>query len=229
MLRASHVFCVLLLLVLGGCSGKTVSLVDEAGFRGMAVRIGPVLKAQQILDSEGACLTPLLFSAAPDDAGERLFRRLSPAFRFRAGEPAQATFAASRAEGDALEMLPYGFALTQGTQRITVSLLGLADWDGNGSEDWFVRCSVKALQREEERDYYLVIQDPEATAYRPLVIGVYDCRSRRCVTYTDASYPPESTTVELLSGQRAVTMPPAKGKLELPHDPNRPQEQKLKN
>lgn len=223
--------CMALASVLCGCSGKTVSIVDNAGFRNLADRYGSALKARQILDADGACVVPLVAmpGAVPDDAGDRLFRRLSPAFRFRNVDPAllPATFAASRAEGDTLDMWSHGFTLVQGLQRVRVDLLGLADWNDDGNDDWFVRCTVSAMKKEESRDYYLVITDPEAGIMRPEVIGVYDCRDRRCVNYAGGDCPSESSVVDLLAGQRVVTAPPGQGKM--PEDPGRPLEQKLKN
>ena len=223
-----------LFTLLTGCSGKTVMVVDEAGFHNLAKHFGRMLKGRQILDADGAWREPLVsFGAAPENVGDRLFRSLSPVFRFREVDAVfvPATFAASWAEGDELTVLPCGFTLVQGVQQVSVSLLGLADWDGDGKADWFVQCTVSDMQSptgEDKRDYYLVITEPEAALIRPQVLGVYDCRNRRCVAYADIrDCPPENCVVELLAGQRVVTAPPVKsGKR---REPDAFREQKLKN
>ena len=202
---------------MSGC--KIVTLADEAGFRTMAQLFTPALQARQILDSDGDWFEPMVsFVDLPDDAGERLLNRLSPAFRFQE-EPAAfapATFAESIAEGDEMTLLPRGFTLVQGIRRMNVSLIGLADWDGDGKYDWLVRCSVRSVDDtagalgEVERDYYLAITDPLAPIIRPQVIGVYDCQGGNCAVYDNMrDYPPETAVVELLAGQRTVLSPPA--------------------
>ncbi|MDR2726395.1 MAG: motor neuron and pancreas homeobox protein 1 [Deltaproteobacteria bacterium] len=203
--------------LLAGCAGKVVSVTDEAGFRNLARHFAPALQARQILDSDGDWQEPLIaFASAPADAGDRLYRRLCPAFRFRAEDApfAPATFAASWAEGDEQKITPHGFTLVQGMRRVQVSLLALVDWNSDGTDDWLVLCAVRAVQSpagEDERDYYLLIEDPGAALIRPQVIGVYDCRNRRCAAYAGAGgWQPESLVVELLAGQRVVTVPPAK-------------------
>ena len=221
-------------VLLAGCLGKMVSVMDEDGFRSLAQRFGPELRSRQIVDSEGSWLEPLPFlSDTPADAGERLFLRLSPAFRFRGTDSAlvPATFAASRIEGDGLTISPCGFTLVQGMRQVDVSLLALTDWNGDGTDDWLVRCAVRDAQipsGEEERDYYLAVENPEAAIMEPRVIGVYICRNRRCVAHSGArDVPPEVSVVDLLPGQRTVTAPPGgSGKMKKSDSLH---EQKLKN
>jgi hypothetical protein len=225
--------CVLSAL-LAGVAGKTVSTLDEAGFRGMGQRFGPALQSRNLLDDDGSWTARLLsFGFAPADAGDRLFRRLDPAFRFQKADAAQATatFAASRNENDELVVSARGFTLVQGLRQVNVSLIALADWDDDGKDDWFVRCAVRSVQPQADgytRDYYLVITNPEAVIIHPQVIGVYDCHNRNCVAYADIrTCPPEDSTVDLLAGQRSVTAPPVKpGKTP---KPDALQEHKLKN
>ncbi len=206
---------VLLAGLLSGCQGKTVVVTDEAAFAAMARRTAPLLRSRDILDSDGAYLTTLFsaFDNVPQDAGERLFQRLSPAFRFRHTDPAMlpATFAQVKAPGDTLRLAPQGFVLTQGGQRIEVSLLGLADWNGGDRRSWFVQCRILRPDSHEERTYYLVIEDPEAAIYQPMVLAVYDCRQGRCATYleqTPEALPEEDAVVDLLPGQQDITAPP---------------------
>jgi hypothetical protein len=243
MRRLLPIFVCGLSALLSGCvmstivatvSGDTVTVLDDSGFRSLAQRFKPALQAKRLLDGDGNWVEPLVsLTSAPADAGNRLFRRLSPAFRFQRTDAAQApaTFTASRVEGDELAMSSRGFSLVQGTRRVSVSLIALADWNGDGKDDWIVRCAVRASQPPTDgfaRDYYLVITNPDAALFRPQMIGVYDCHNQNCVAYADGrNCPPEDLTVDLRAGQRIVTAPPAKpGK---DRKPDALQEKKLRN
>ena len=210
--------CVPLLLLglLAGCQGKQIVVVDESAFEAMARRVAPELQCRDILDSDGAYLTSLLSSLndVPQDAGQRLFQRLSPAFRYRGTDTSMlpASFTQAKALGDSLHMSPTGFILDQGEQRIAVSLLGLADWNNTETQSWFAQCRILWPSYNEERIYYLVIENPEAAVYHPQVLAIYDCRQGRCVTYrTDTQardMPIEDAVVDLLPGQQEITAPP---------------------
>lgn len=225
----------LCLTLLSACSGKMVQVVDETGFQRMLARLAPALKAQQILDEDGAYLTSLVSAGTvPSDAGARLFEHLSPAFRYGGGAAeTHRTFAASHVEGDGLEIRPGGFTLNQGVQRVTVTLLGIADWNDDRQDDWLVLCSVYTQRQDHQRDYYLVITDPQAEIMRGRLFGVYDCRSRRCVSYTTPSelraLAPESPTVDLEAGQRQITAPPGAANIKPQQGPGTLREEKLQN
>jgi hypothetical protein len=97
-------------------------------------------------------------------------------------------------------------------REIAVDLLALLDWNDDGREDWLVRCTV-ALPDSAERREYLLIADPLAEPLYPLVLGAYDCRGEDCALYATPAelrgLPPETDVIELVSGQRIVTSPPA--------------------
>lgn len=228
--------CVLLALAvsfIAGCAAKPVRVTDEPEFIIMARRIAPVLRERNILDDQGAYVTSLFMASLPEQVGESLFHRLSPAFRFQV-DPSllPATFAASRTQEDSLEMRPYGFILGQGIENVSVSLLAQMDWDDNGTEDWLLLCRIASLQGVTLRDYYLLIEHPEANILHPRVIAVYDCYSRTCKLFVPVSnekklpITPETPVIEVEAGERDITLPPG-----TPFPTNTPQphiqEQKL--
>ena len=210
--------CVPLLLLglLAGCQGKQVVVADKSAFEAMARRTAPELQRRDILDSDGAYLISLLTSLndVPQDSGQRLFQRLSPAFRYRGTDTSMlpASFAQAKALGDTLHMSPTEFILDQGEQRVAVSLIGLADWNNAEIQSWFVQCRILWPSYNEERIYYLVVENPEATVYHPQVLAIYDCRQGRCVTYRTENQaremPVEDAIVDLLPGQQEITAPP---------------------
>lgn len=210
--------CVVFVLTasfIAGCAAKPVRVVDEPEFVIMARRIAPVLRERNILDDEGAYATSILTASLPEQLGESLFHRLSPAFRFQV-DPSllPATFAASRTRGDSLEMRPYGFVLGQGIETVSVSLLAQLDWDENGSEDWLLLCRIASLQGVTLRDYYLLVEHPETDVLRPRVIAVYDCYSRTCKLFVPVSnekklpITPETPVIDVEAGERDITLPP---------------------
>jgi hypothetical protein len=218
LMYTKHMFAVITLAcLLAGCQGTMVTVTDEAAFDAMALRTAPALKSRNILDENGEYLTTLipgLGDELPTDAGQRLFDRLSPAFRFRNTEPSMlpTTFAHAKAVGDTVHIAPTNFVLNQGDARVRVSLLGLTKAEGSQTPSWLVQCTVTPQQRNEERTYYLVIENPDAVVYLPTLLAVYDCFEGRCVTYfadTIQSAPPvEDAVVDLLPGQQDITAPP---------------------
>lgn len=208
-----------------GCSGKRIHVTTENEFNLMAKRIAPVLRERGLIDEHGAYYAPLFATPElPSPLGEYLFKRLSPAFRFRA-DPSllPPTFAYSRTAGDTVEMQPYGFMLGQGSDIITVTLLAEADWNDDEANEWLLLCRVKPLLgKDNMRDYYLLVEKPGAAILVPKVIAVYDCLSRSCKLFVDVNekkppYAPEESIIEVKIGQKDVLLPPG-----TPPPPNAP-------
>ncbi len=205
------------ILCISGCSGKQVRVSSQAEFSVMAQRLAPLLRDRGIIDAQGAYLDPLFGSASlPQQFGEYLFQRLSPAFRFQV-DPSllPATFAASKTSEGSVEFRSGGFVLEQGLERITVSLLAEADWNDDTHPDWLLLCRVASLEGYGLRDYYLVLQKTDDPVLRPRLIAVYDCLSRTCKLFvtTTASdniqgYNPELPVVDVEAGQGNITVPP---------------------
>lgn len=201
-------------LLLGGCATKMVQVSDTDEFNLMARRIKPVLQNRNLVDAEGAYVSSL-FSSEPEQMGQVLFERLSPAFRFQV-DPSllPPTFAAARSPSDSVEIRSSGFVLGQGTEVVSVRLLALADWDETGSTDWILLCRVQNLAGTVLRDYYLVAENPESPVITPRLLAVYDCLSNSCKLFVDVSgqkepeFAPEVRVLELDPGQRPVILPP---------------------
>lgn len=208
-------FCSLVLL--GGCSTRSVSVVNESEFTSMARRLTPLLQHQGLLDEGGAYVTPLFASdKIPAAVGESLFARLSPAFRFKV-DPAllPATFAAARTPHDTLTMRPDGFVMDRGLESITVALLASVDWNGDGSENWLLLCRVATPRTGGLIDYYLLVEKPDAPVLRPRLLAAWDCRARTCQLFVDmpgrkqkVELDPEAPVIDVEAGEHAVTLPP---------------------
>lgn len=225
-------------LILTGCGTKTVQLVNENEFNLMGRRITSLLQNRGVLNTEGGYISALLpTSAFPSPVGEILYTGLSPAFRFKLDPKlVPPSFAASKGPADSLEMLKDGFRMTQGADTVTVTLLGGTDWTGNGGKEWFVLCRVNSFVNNTDRDYYLVITDPDSRPMKSELIAVYDCRSRMCTLFVEEkpgkepAFNPETRVIEVEAGQRPVVPPPAAKGTDAAEDPERagqPKETKL--
>lgn len=206
--------------LLTGCVAKSVQVVNEGEFNLMGRRITSLLQNRGVLDGEGGYMAQLMsLRTFPAPVADNLFTGLSPAFRFKL-DPALVppNFAASRSASDVVEFLADGFRMTQGTTKIVVTLLGGADWLGDGGLEWFVLCRVDSALTNEQRDYYLVITDPLARPMQTELIAVYDCRSNQCFLYVEEApgkapaFSPEVRIIEVEPGQRSVVPAPGTDK-----------------
>lgn len=218
--------CGLLLVcaVLGGCATRSVQVVNEKEFNLMGRRITSLLQSKSVLNAEGGYVSTLLpVGRFPSPVAEALFTRLSPAFRFKL-DPSllPPNFASTKAQADTVEMRADGFRMTQGADTVTVTLLGGTDWDGQNGADWFVLCRVNSMVNGTDRDYYLVITDPDTRPMKAELIAVYDCRSQMCTLFVEEKpgkepkFNPEARVIEVEAGQRAVVPAPNSEKIDDP-------------
>lgn len=206
--------------MLSGCVAKSVQVVNEGEFNLMGRRITSLLQNRGVLDGEGGYMAPLVsLRTFPGPVGDNLFSGLSPAFRFKLDPTlVPPSFAATRGSSDVVEFLADGFRMMQGTTKIEVTLLGGADWLGDGGLEWFVLCRVDSPLTNEQRDYYLVVTDPLARPMPTELIAVYDCRSNQCFLYVEETpgkapaFSPEVRVIEVERGQRAVVPAPGADK-----------------
>ncbi len=218
-MRARFLLSLLLCLAgLGGCAPSGTVMVaplDKAEFSVMADVLKPQFMAKGILDKDGAWYSKR-FGGAPkgvDDAGARLLR-LSPLFRFPDADPASfpptlggmLTADAKMTKGSSF------FKVTQGIDTMTVALLALADWNGDGDPDWLILCRIEPQTLPgARRDYYLVVTEPERSVLKPAVLAVRDCVRGECRVMASASEPgllTDSPVTDMLQGQHPVTEPP---------------------
>lgn len=196
-----------------GCAAPRLRIVNEPEFTVMAREIGPALRACGILDADNSYVVSLFGGRIPPNPGERLFARLSPAFRFKV-DPAllPATFAQSCGPGDSVIFRPDGFVMDRSGERVTVALLAVVDRCGTDQEEWLLLCRVAVPHAAGLLDYYLLAEQPDAPILHPRLLAVRDCRSRRCgifVTGSGAREPvPEAPVIDVEAGAQPVTLPP---------------------
>lgn len=201
---------------MAGCAGKTVDVVQPAQFKILADHMSKELIAHNLLDSSRAYVSPLISSVA-GDYGPQLYKRLSPAFIFEdtAYGMNASTFASSVTPSDRAKVDENGFVIKYLQRTVTVNMVALVDWDGDGNKDWLVSCMVEPHNGARTRDYTIIIPDPKTEG--PLqgrVIGVYECFGLACTLYMreSASAPTsaelESNTSDTVPGLKPVTQPP---------------------
>lgn len=209
--------CVLLCSTLAaGCASKTVDVVQPAQFKILADHMGKELVAHALLDSNGSYVSPLI-SGSTNDYGPQLYKRLSPSFIFEdtAYGMNATSFASSVTPYDRAKVGENGFVIKYLQRTVTVNMVALVDWDGDGTKDWLVSCLVEPHNGARTRDYTIII--PAAAAEGPLqgrVIGVYECFGLACTLYMrESALAPapaelESNASDTVPGLKPVTLPP---------------------
>lgn len=209
------------LCLLAGCGARTVSIIDDKGFAEMSRRMPDEMRARKLLTADGDYLARLTPEARP--YGEILFAALSPDFLFDDtgghvyfGE----TFRATRTPSSRVSIRENGFTLRHPTQIVTVSMLGILDWDDNGTEEWLASCRVEPLRGSRVRTYYILIPPPTHTG-QPLkaaVAALYECYGLACTMYVNNALvlhgegndaaAPATPVQDSVPGLQQVTEPP---------------------
>ena len=215
------IFCTSCLLL--GCATRPVAVVEQKEFLQMARRMPGELQARRLLDANLSYL-PAMGFASFNEYGPRLFRNLSPSFIFNdAGRtlPGE-TFAAGLQPGSRPRIGPNGFMIEQPSQRITVSMVAIADWDGDGTKEWIVSCKVQPKRGGRDRTYYVLIPPPRDAGerLRGAVAAVWECFGHACSLYVRdskatarLSADPGAGATEVqdvVPGLQPVTTPPEK-------------------
>ena len=139
-------FCALLCLggVLSGCATRPVIVVEKEEFVQMARHMPRELQARRLLDKDGSYMASFSL-AAFSNYGETLFRKLSPSFMF--GDAGHVylgeNFAATLQPDSRVTRRPNGFSINHATQRLTVNMVAIADWNNDGEDEWIVSCLVE--------------------------------------------------------------------------------------
>lgn len=210
----------LIALLLSGCAGKPVDVVQPAQFKNMADRMSKELIARNLLDNARNYVAPLTPSFNAPDYGAALFTRLSPAFLFedRVQAAPAASFAAGVRPGDRVQRRGNGFTIHTLNKKISVNMIAVADWDNDGRDDWIVSCLVEPANGGRTRDYYVVIPAPAASGpLQGTAVAVYECFGLACTLYMRETKIPEvpasdgtakTTVIETVPGLKPVTLPP---------------------
>ena len=224
--RPMLLFALLLSLAcLGACAGRTVDVVQPAQFKIMADRMPDELEARNIIDKNRDYVAGLL-PAADIHYGNVLFSRLSPDALFDdiASGSGGRSFAASVRPGDQVARHDKGFSIHRARQNIVVNMIAVTDWEGDGRKDWLVSCQVENLRGGKNRDYYVIIPEPDPAGQGPLnahVAAVYESFGiagrlyvRESARKADAPASDSAAPVveEAVPGLRPVTIPPEKNK-----------------
>ena len=139
--RLCALFCLGGLLF--GCATRPVVVVEKEEFVQMARHMPKELQARRLLDNDGAYVAPFSF-AGFSNYGDTLFRRLSPSFMF--GDSGHVylgeNFAATLQPDSRVKHWPNGFSINHATQKLTVNMVAIADWNDDGEDEWIVSLSL---------------------------------------------------------------------------------------
>ncbi len=244
-MRTTHrIAIVLLSLVLSGCAmQQPVEVLRPDEFSTMATRLRTELVRRGLLDENGAYEPGLPMNShgeyRPASFGEELYKRLSTRFRMpdaATGGLTPETFAASASPRDDVRIGKGGFVMAQGMDIITVSIIAVTDWNGDGVNDWLLVCRVKPLLGNGPRDYYLAVDNVTAEGVlQPKIIAIYDCQDGTCVLVTGKArkdvlgFDPEHPYVDATPGDQVTLPPGSPAPTGGVHEDRRVEEQSLAN
>ena len=215
-------FCALLCLggVLSGCATRPVTVVEKEEFVQMARHMPKELQARHLLDSDGSYVAPFSLAGFSDT----LFRRLSPSFMF--GDSGHVylgeNFAATLQPDSRVTRRPNGFSINHATQKLTVTMVAITDWNNDGEDEWIVSCLVEPKMGGRTRTYYVLVPPPRdgREALKGTVAAVWECFGLACNLYVRnskvieraAADPllPATEIQDVVPGLQTVTEPPEK-------------------
>ncbi len=214
----SLLFCILLC----GCLGRPVHVIDARQFKLMADRMPHELEARDILDSDRDYL-PADWEAVPQRYTERLLKDLPPSVIFDdvVGTQSFASFADSVRKGDTLIKRTNGFTLVQTIKgkrrstpsverRLEVDMVAISDWDNDAQKDWIIACKLLRSKGANARIYYVVVPNPPFSGRLPATtVAVYDDMGAFGRLYMRTSEIQRHVPVEdVVPGLRSITVPP---------------------
>lgn len=213
-------FLMFCLLSLDGCASqdsRPVAVIEPVAFAHMSKRMGDELIARNILDSSRYYTS----ASVPDiPYGDILFTRLAPDFLFndRGAELTSSSFAGAVMPGTRVAKNKNGFRMRSFRQHIQVAMIAVTDWEGNGTPDWLVSCTLDPGNGGRTREYYVVVPAPQGQErLRGRVIAVNECFGLACHFYLNeeerclpkAPAPKTATDAEdMLPGLSTITTPP---------------------
>ena len=113
-----------------------------------------------------------------------------------------------------------GFIIEHVSQRITVSMLAKADWNGDGDMEWIVSCTVVPKKGGHTKTWYLLVPPPEnkEEILQGTPCALWDCFGQSCtLSLRDASKirrtvkenAPLTEVKEFVPGEKTITTPPS--------------------
>lgn len=166
----SALFC---LFGLTACAPKDMVLVDAVDSRkfvALSRSMRPAMLNRHFVDSHGDWYSPR-FPSRPESAGKILAERLSPTFLPAYAEEEPTTFPEAMRKGVRITEEPYRSTLRKGADTITLELVAIADWDGNGRDDWLVSCQTASADSPVDwHEYVLLVTDVDAPRLQPRLL-----------------------------------------------------------
>lgn len=203
-----------LLLNLSACAPQGLQMVDskdDAVFASMYLAMKPAMQQKHMVDEAGSWYAPLV-AMGPDDAGMKLLNSMSPKFcSAELNEPAAKSFRDMTLPHDDVRVGPWSASIRTAVHFIKLQLAAVADWTGDGQEDWLVSCRIgRNSSPSESKEYFLLVAHPEAEVLQPHVLmerqHIY---SRVKVLYDNSlSNFLAPMTVEAEQGEAEVTQAP---------------------
>ena len=117
---------------------------------------------------------------------------------------------------------PNGFCINHATQKLTVNMVAIADWNDDGEDEWIVSCMVEPKMGGRTRTYYVLVPPPrnEREPLKGTVAAVWECFGLACNLYVRnskvieraAADPllPSTEVQDVVPGLQTVTEPPKK-------------------
>ena len=215
-MKKLHLLMVLFTVLLTACASRDMRMVDakdDAAFAAMYLAMKPAMQERHLVDKKGNWYEPLM-SMGPEDAGIRLLDSLSPEFcRDELNEEGARSFRDMLMPHDKVTVGPVSATLRMQAHTVRLQLTAVADWSGNGKDDWLVTCrTVKNSAPEEPREYFLLITDTEAAVLHPYVLMERRHLYGRAVIVRDNSLSNylAPSMVEIEQGEADVTLAPTK-------------------
>lgn len=219
-MRALSFFLLFLpIFFLSACA--KMAIFDQEGYEDMAKRMPKELTSRSLPSTHADVENAL--QKSKEAYGRILFNQLSPEFMH--GETAQyyigETFAETmQPQRSRVRHKENGFIIEHVSQRITVSMLAKADWNGDGDMEWIVSCTVVPKKGGHTKTWYLLVPPPEnkEEILQGTPCALWDCFGQSCtLSLRDASKirrtvkenTPLTEVKEFVPGEKTITTPPS--------------------
>lgn len=215
-MKKSLLFLLAAMFLLASCAPQGMRMVDskdDAAFASMYRAMAPSMLKRHMVDERGSWYAPLI-SLGPDDVGRKLLDSMSPRFcSAELGEPAARSFREMLTSQDVVKVGPWSASIQTSEHTVSLKLIAVTDWDGDGRNDWLVSCRIGHRNTPHEaREYFILIADPESSVLHPHVLmeRLHDY-SRVTILYDNSFYDfLAPKTVEVEQGEADVTLAPEK-------------------